>query len=578
MIMKQTYFRLFILITYIFSAQLIYGIGKNPDSVAIVVNRYKQMSSKQLFDLGESFYSNNIKDSAMICYSLICQRKINKSDTSSMQLVCKSYNRCSNIYFYNCDFQSALELLFKALNTCEEIKYYSYIGRIYNNIGNVYFSFKDINMAKKYYKIASEYYGGEELKASILNNLGAAAYHENKLDSALNLFMEAIKIRVKINDVALYDQFLNIGLINESLGRYDTSLVYYRKALMNAYRLNKVEKIAKSLSSIGQLYSNISKYDSSEYYLVKSNVISQQYRLFDIMSDNLLNISKIEESRGNIKSSFTYYKKHSAIKDSLFNASKYGSINELQFLYDISKIDKKIEALNVEQQTKENIINTQRKVQFIMGISLLIISISFVMLYLKNNKLNIAYNKLFVQNVEIVNSDNQNKKLKEDFIAKLKEKDQTIDDFKKELSAFKNVESTKDFDSMKYKKSSLSSDFKSEISSTIMEIMENKEIFCNPNFSLSKLAEMSNSNVNYVSQIINDTFKKNFRTFLNEYRIKEARQLLSDPNSHKYSIEAISEMVGFRSKSAFNIAFKEVTGITPSFYSKSITNNNTQQS
>ncbi|MBU0488050.1 MAG: helix-turn-helix domain-containing protein, partial [Bacteroidetes bacterium] len=57
---------------------------------------------------------------------------------------------------------------------------------------------------------------------------------------------------------------------------------------------------------------------------------------------------------------------------------------------------------------------------------------------------------------------------------------------------------------------------------------------------------------------------KNFKNLINEYRIKESRKLLiTKPN---LTIEAIAHDVGFRSKSAFNAAFKLYTGVTPSFF------------
>ena len=51
---------------------------------------------------------------------------------------------------------------------------------------------------------------------------------------------------------------------------------------------------------------------------------------------------------------------------------------------------------------------------------------------------------------------------------------------------------------------------------------------------------------------------------MNEYRIEEAKQILVRDSN--YTIEAQSQMVGFKSKSSFNIAFKKHTGITPSLF------------
>jgi len=60
----------------------------------------------------------------------------------------------------------------------------------------------------------------------------------------------------------------------------------------------------------------------------------------------------------------------------------------------------------------------------------------------------------------------------------------------------------------------------------------------------------------------------NFVTFINSYRIEEAKKILISNNYSNYTIEAVSEIVGFNSKSAFNNAFKKKVGITPSDYIK----------
>lgn len=103
----------------------------------------------------------------------------------------------------------------------------------------------------------------------------------------------------------------------------------------------------------------------------------------------------------------------------------------------------------------------------------------------------------------------------------------------------------------------------------ISEAMGNADNFCNPEFSLSMLAQIVESNTNYVSQAINTAYGKNFRSYLNEYRIREAMKRMKDNATYgNYSIQGISESVGFKSASNFIAAFKKMTGMTPSLYQK----------
>ena len=82
------------------------------------------------------------------------------------------------------------------------------------------------------------------------------------------------------------------------------------------------------------------------------------------------------------------------------------------------------------------------------------------------------------------------------------------------------------------------------------------------------LARAVNSNVKYVSYVINKVHNKNFANFINDYRINHAKHLLLDNAHKKMTIEAIGNLSGFNSKSSFNTTFKKSTGQTPSQFMK----------
>ena len=54
------------------------------------------------------------------------------------------------------------------------------------------------------------------------------------------------------------------------------------------------------------------------------------------------------------------------------------------------------------------------------------------------------------------------------------------------------------------------------------------------------------------------------------YLYKEARRLLSDIKYHNITFEAITYGFGIASKSSFNHVFKNITGITTSFYLETV--------
>lgn len=561
--------RIVVLFFVFCSCYVCYSSNKHDVNIAVTISKYQHIMPEELLHKADSFASKNINDSAMICYSLIYNNYAKYNDVLLKRVVCRALNKAAIIYFYKSDYTNALELLLKALTICEEISYDDYIGRVYNNVGNVYFQFKDYKQAKKYYKLANMN-GGYD-KGALLSNLGAIAYNDNDLDSALLLFKNSYLVKCETKDSNYNATLNNIGLVYQKLNMSDSAFFYYKAAVNNAEQLRDKEGVALALSNIGLLYFDTQRYDSATYYLHLSNKIADELKLFAILSSNYLFLSKIEEFNGDIRSSFELYKKYSMIKDSIFDASKYAAVTELQFNYNMLKTDEQIRELNVEREIKSRTIIMQRRFQVVMGLILVIVIVFLILLYVKNRTLNKAYNVLFDKNIEIVNSDKLNEQMKIDYENELDKKKQLIEKLRYELSHGGRVEESDDLmDTNKSKRHSISDDSQTELMNAILDVMNDKSVYCDADFSLEKLAAMINTNRTYLSRVINDSFGNNFKTFINGYRIKEARKMLSDSEYKKYSIESISIMVGFKSKSQFNIIFKEITGVTPSFYIKSL--------
>ncbi|HOP63094.1 MAG TPA: AraC family transcriptional regulator [Spirochaetota bacterium] len=98
------------------------------------------------------------------------------------------------------------------------------------------------------------------------------------------------------------------------------------------------------------------------------------------------------------------------------------------------------------------------------------------------------------------------------------------------------------------------------------EIMELEKAFSDEDFCLKTLARDLDITPQQLSQILNEKLGKNFNTFLNEYRINEAKKLLIDEPAR--SINSIANAVGFNSNTAFTLAFTKHEGVSPSKFRK----------
>lgn len=103
----------------------------------------------------------------------------------------------------------------------------------------------------------------------------------------------------------------------------------------------------------------------------------------------------------------------------------------------------------------------------------------------------------------------------------------------------------------------------------IEAVVSDEENYSDPDFNLTRLAYLCGSNIHYVSAAINECAGVNFRTFLNTFRVEEARRRITDEESFgNLTIQYIAKSTGFRSQTSFIRAFKERFGFTPSLYQK----------
>lgn len=107
----------------------------------------------------------------------------------------------------------------------------------------------------------------------------------------------------------------------------------------------------------------------------------------------------------------------------------------------------------------------------------------------------------------------------------------------------------------------------------IDKIMVEKELYKRTDFSLDLFAAETGINRYYISSVLNRCTEKNFNTYVNEYRIKEAIRIMSEPKNKDLTIDKIASDSGFNDRQNFHRVFKKKTGISPSDFRKIIGRN-----
>lgn len=134
----------------------------------------------------------------------------------------------------------------------------------------------------------------------------------------------------------------------------------------------------------------------------------------------------------------------------------------------------------------------------------------------------------------------------------------------------KSDEDEIDSGEQKYTRSTLPETEFCALNEQIVNYLKNKKPYLNPDFSLEMMAADLEISRHKLSQLINTGQNKNFHKLINEYRIREVKEMIVAPDYNHFSMLGIAFECGFNSKSAFNRIFKEETGLTPSEYKRSI--------
>ena len=119
---------------------------------------------------------------------------------------------------------------------------------------------------------------------------------------------------------------------------------------------------------------------------------------------------------------------------------------------------------------------------------------------------------------------------------------------------------------VRYRKSGLSSEQGDDLQLQLEKLMRDEKPYLDDTLTLSSLAERLDTHSNYLSQVINERFEKNFYDYINTARVEEFKILTREPRAQHLTLLALAFECGFSSKSSFNKFFKKSTGQTPSEY------------
>ena len=459
------------------------------------------------------------------------------------------------ISYNKSDFAKASEHYFNALKGMEKLGDTVRVAVIYNNIGGVYLDLDDYDKALHYFhKGLTIFLNTEDLEgqADAYGNIASVYSAKGEYEEGQTYNLKELAIRKETKDSSgLAITYHNLGTNYARSGEIDSALKYLNHSLNLKIRLEMENSASFGYLQLSQIYLDQNELEKAEEILLNSIPSIQSYENRSNELKAYDQLSQIYGIRNDHQNQTKYLLKKEALKDSIYSSEKNRLSAEYEFKYLSGKKENMIRILETENEFKTYKLEAKNKWIYTLSIGIALIFIFTLLLYIQYKNQKTANQLLVKRNVEITQSEEQ--------LAKLNQKLQEQVRTKSEVD--------------KYGSSTLDDETKSNLIKDILHQMEKEKIYRNNDLTLNSFAETISANRSYVSQIINDEFKKNFSSFVNEYRIKEARRILGSDRINVITIEAIALEVGFSSKSTFNAAFKKYTGITPTFYLNQLKNN-----
>ncbi len=529
--LKNLYLSLFIAFFFVGNAQ---------DSIAYYHSLINKEANNSVYNNLLAFqYSSVNKDScfyyANIAYNIAVQNKDTLQIAEALANLGESKTELGQADIVIKNYKEALDLFISQ-------KAWFQISKILNRMGILYNDIADDVQAEKYYKEAIQIQYKHKINNKIeyiFNNLATTLYQQDKYQEALTYLDSALVIYKQTkNKKGISYVYANKSYVYILTKDFKKAKNYLDKANILIKENNDQEKLITAYKLYTILYTKLKQYNTAKSYADSSYQQAQKYGFIDIENSVNQLYYILYKSFKKYDMALRYLENVDNIKDSLKTKEKDRLISEIKVRFDMELNEQKIINLNNINKLNKYKINTQKKWIWILSIGLFILIILLVNILLLRRAKFFADKKLIQKNIEQIHIDTQ---------------------------AFNTTDIIED---TKYSSSKLTDKQKQELTNQINHLFNEEKIYLDPNCSISLLEEHLDTNKTYISQVINERFEYNFKTILKEYRIKEATKLLIDPNNDKLTIEAISQLVGFKSKSVFNNAFKSITGVTPSFFQK----------
>ena len=209
-----------------------------------------------------------------------------------------------------------------------------------------------------------------KLQPGVLDYMATIYKKENRLDTSIKLYNEAVALARKDGDSnEVMNSLCNLATALKSNKNFDESLAIYSHVLTLIDSVNEKYAFGIIIDDMSILFYQMGDLKRSEQYALKALAIVQKTKNLDVYKDVYETLGKIYQQEKRYPEMLEYNAKLSDIKDTIFDREKLQQVTEWQTKFDTEAKDKEI-------QDQEKQLAYNRKI----NISLVVCSALFLLL------------------------------------------------------------------------------------------------------------------------------------------------------------------------------------------------------
>lgn len=469
------------------------------------------------------------------------------SGASQQDLILNDYKTGITLFKESGDYNEALKSFLNFMRHSENDaeQYGQELMITYCYVGTIYGSYGDYPKAVSYFREGlslSEKENDLRFRRAFVNNITNCLIELKRFDEAEQM-LGTLKVLPDTTGHTMFEYHLSKGNIAREKGDMTAARTEYDMARIIA-ETNRYEpyELACLMSNIASTFSYRMAPDSQEFYLRIAHKLALNQSMSEPKITTARDLMRLYARTGRMDSTVVWQERYFLLSDSLMPVEDYTFIRSTHDIETLESKGKQIEGLS-------STVLWQRWVIVLCIVAVIIVSALLTVIYRQKQRITVAYRVLFDKDKREIVS-----------LTDSSHVSNTTPENKCAGDGITLNPEEENFDTQ-------SDEADNVLYDEIVRAMNSTNAWLNPDFGLAQLTSLVKSNTAYVSRVIGKVTGDNVKSFINSYRVTEAkkRMLINGPKG-QMTLQAIAESVGFGSQVSFNRAFKRIAGMTPSAY------------